>query len=693
MRNFIRALRHTWPYRGRFILSLVCAVLAAMLWGLNFTSIYPILKILGNDQTLVQDIDARIAANQKEIETTEAELRRFEVKAQELVGVPSDPEVEHRLRDLTRDQVKREAKIETLRRSIYRWRLARKFAVDWLPEDSFKVLAVLLAAVLIATIIKCVFEFLQDWLVGSIVGRSLYDLRNRFYQQVLRQDVNQFNERGTADLMSRFTSDMEALGTGTKTLMGKVVAEPLRVVACVVLAGMISWRLTLLFLVMVPIAGFLLGKIGRTMKQATRRLLERVSTIFKILQESFAGIRVVKIYTMEPYERRRFRQATRDYYKRAMKVVKIDAFAGPTIEVLGIAAVAAALLVGSYLVLRKETSIAGLKFTEVPLETEELLQLYVFLVAIADPVRKLSSVFTKIQAGEAAADRIFQCLDREPRIQTNPEGPRVERDSSGALRLVPQVPLPGPGREHPFLEFRDVCFSYDPGRPILSHISLEVRRGEVLALVGGNGCGKSTLLSLLPRFQDPDHGSILFEGADLRGVNLRSFRRQVGMVTQETVLFDDTIFNNIAYGHRNASPEMVEAAAKKAFAHSFIMSLPQGYQTPVGECGGKLSGGQKQRICLARAILRDPAIMLLDEFTSQTDAESEALIHEALREFLPGRTVLVITHRLQTLEIADRILVLDQGKVVALGSHAELMQTNPFYQRFHQHGGGLRHAA
>jgi len=176
-------------------------------------------------------------------------------------------------------------------------------------------------------------------------------------------------------------------------------------------------------------------------------------------------------------------------------------------------------------------------------------------------------------------------------------------------------------------------------------------------------------------------------------VNLRSFRRQVGMVTQETVLFDDTIFNNIAYGHRNASPEMVEAAAKKAFAHSFIMSLPQGYQTPVGECGGKLSGGQKQRICLARAILRDPAIMLLDEFTSQTDAESEALIHEALREFLPGRTVLVITHRLQTLEIADRILVLDQGKVVALGSHAELMQTNPFYQRFHQHGGGLRHAA
>lgn len=693
MRNFMRALRHTWPYRGRFILSLVCAVLAAMLWGLNFTSIYPILKILGNDLTLVQEIDARIASSQKEIDTTELELKRYAAMALELKDIPSNPEMEHRLRDLTRDQVKRETKVDVLRRSIYRWRLARKFVVEWLPEDSFMVLGVLLAAVLIATIIKCVFEFMQDWLVGSVVGRGLYDLRNRFYQQVLRQDVSQFNDRGTADLMSRFTNDMEALGNGTKTLMGKLVAEPLRVVTCVVLAGMISWRLTLLFLVMVPIAAFMLGKIGRTMKQATKRLLERVSTIFKIMQESFAGIRVVKIYTMEPYERRRFRQATRDYYKRAMKVVKIDAFAGPTIEVLGITAVAAALLVGSYLVLRKETSIFGLKFTEVPLETEELLQLYVFLVAIADPVRKLSSVFTKIQAGEAAADRIFQCLDREPRIQPNPEGPRVDRQTDGTLRLVPPSSRPGPGLEHPFLEFRDVCFSYDPGRPILSHISVEIRRGEVLALVGGNGCGKSTLLSLLPRFHDPEHGSIYLDGTDLRTVNLRSFRKQVGMVTQETVLFDDTIFNNIAYGHRNASAEQVEEAAKKAFAHSFISTLPQGYQTQVGECGGKLSGGQKQRICLARAILRDPAIMLLDEFTSQTDAESESLIHEALREFLPGRTVLVITHRLQTLEIADRILVLDQGKVVALGSHAELMKTNPFYQRFHQHGGGMRHAA
>ena len=692
MRNFLRALRHAWPYRGRLALSLVCAILAAMLWGLNFTSIYPILKILGSEQSLVQEIDSRIATTEKEIEAAEGDLERFGVKAREMVGVPSTSQVEQRLRDITRDQVKREARVESLRRTVYHWRVARKFVVDWLPADPFHVLAVLLGLVLIATILKCCFEFLQDWLVGSVVGRSIYDLRNRFYQQVLRQDVNQFSERGTADLMSRFTVDMEALGTGTKTLFGRVVAEPLRVITCVVLAAMISWRLTLLVLVMVPIAGFLLGKIGRTMKQATRRLLERISTIYKILQESFSGIRVVKIYTMEPYERLRFRDATRDYYKRAMKVVKIDAVAGPTIEVLGIAAVAVALLVGSYLVLRKETSIFGLKFTEQPLETEELLQLYVFLLAIADPVRKLSSVFTKIQAGEAAADRIYQCMDRMPRISPNPEGAWVSRDRLGRLVMDPVASRPVHGGEHPFLEFRDVCFSYDPGRPILSHISLEVRRGEVLAVVGGNGCGKSTLLSLLPRFYDPDHGSIFIEGIDLRTIHLRSFRQQVSMVTQETVLFDDTIHNNIAYGVRNATTEQVEAAARKAYAHSFISALPQGYQTPAGECGGKLSGGQKQRICLARAILRDPAILILDEFTSQTDTESEALIHKALADFLPGRTVLVITHRLHTLEIADRILVLDNGRVAALGKHNELMDSCPVYQRLHEHGGS-RHAA
>jgi ATP-binding cassette subfamily B protein/subfamily B ATP-binding cassette protein MsbA len=451
---------------------------------------------------------------------------------------------------------------------------------------------------------------------------------------------------------------------------------------------MISWQLTLLFLIMVPIAGYLLGRIGRTMKQATRKMLERVSNIYRILQEVLGGIKVVKAYTTEPRERMRFREATRDYYNRAMRVVKIDSLTGPAIEILGVAAIVLALMAGSYLVLRKQTSFMGLKFSEQPLEAEALLQLYVLLAAIADPVRKLSSVFTKIQAGGAAADRIFECLDREPRIIGNSDGPRLARSEDGQLEAPPVR-----GSLHPpLIEFRDVCFSYDPGRPILSHMSFKVHRGETIAIVGGNGSGKSTLLSLLPRFRDPDHGSVMILGHDLRSVNLRSLRHNLGLVSQDIVLFDDTIHGNIAYGARGATREQVEQAATRAFAHDFITRLAQGYDTPVGECGGKLSGGQKQRICLARAILRDPAILLLDEFTSQTDAESETLIHRAMADFVRGRTTFMITHRMHTLEMASRIMVLDHGHIVAFGTEEELLRVCPVFQRLSEPGGEL-HAA
>jgi ATP-binding cassette subfamily B protein/subfamily B ATP-binding cassette protein MsbA len=683
MKNFLRALRHALPYRRRLILSIFCALCAAVLWGLNFTSIYPVLKLLNTEKSPHQWVDEQIGLLEKEVKDLATQLTPLAAEKQRL-----DAEVEakrqnapfggnfapdeQRIRDKTRELYHLESRLGTARRSLWYHQVAHKFIYKFLPPDCFQTLMWVIILVLVGVGIKCFFEFAQESLVGSVVNLALYDLRNRFYRNVIHLDVNQFGDHGTSELMARFTNDMESLGTSFNTLFGRVVAEPLRALSCVVIACFISWQLTLMFLILVPIAGFILARVGRIMKLATRRVLEQVSSIYKILQETFQGIKVVKAFTMEPYERRRFNTATKEYYRKSMRVVRIDALADPIIEMLAVVAVAGALLVGSFLVLKKQTHLFGIRLAEHPIEAETLLTLYIFLAAIADPVRKLSSVFTRLQSGCAAADRIFAFLDRQPRVHGNAEGPR--------MRLIHPSPEPRPK----LIEFRDVCFSYLPEKPILTNINLTVAAGETIALVGHNGCGKTTLLGLVPRFYDPDHGTILIDGQDIRKAHLRSLRQQIGIVTQDIFLFDDTIYTNIAYGCRGAQPPEVEAAAQQAFAHEFIMELPRGYQTRVGELGAKVSGGQKQRLALARAMLRNPSILILDEFNSQYDPDSEAKILRALTAFKQGRTTFLITHRMSTLELADRIVVLDAGRIVAVGTHPELLGSCGIYQRLHE---------
>lgn len=691
MRNFLRTLKYAWRYRFRLAASVFCALMVAALWSLNLSAIYPVLKILSTDSNLQEWVDGEIAANQRELDSEDRKIRlqRYKMLLQFIQEHPEYPDRENAERKTGREIAKLEGELSEYGNRVYRLQLLKNRIIRHLPEDRFATFMWILGGVVIVVLIKGVFEFFHESLVGSVMNLTLFDLRNRFFRRAIHQDVRQISGTGTTELMARFTNDMEQMGQALKILFGRMVAEPLKAIGCFAVACYISWQLTLVFTILVPAAAILLTWVSRMMRRAAKKVLERMSAIYKLLRETFDGIRAVKAFTREPHERRRFHKATEEYYRKSMRVIHIDAFTNPMVELLGVVAVGLALAAGTYLVVTGNTHILRMRMSNEPLGFEALLQLYTFLAAIADPVRKLSSVYTKLQSGGAAANRVFELFDRMPEVQSNPEGPHLREVAKG-------------------IEFRNVCFSYNPTSetPTLDRVNLVVNPGETIALVGPNGCGKTTLLGLLPRFYDPDFGAVLIDGVNVRSAHLRSLRKLIGIVTQDTQLFDDTVFANIAYGRKGATHDEVIAAAKMAHAHEFIeKELPNGYDTIIGELAGRISGGQRQRIALARAFLRDPAILILDEFTSQVDPQSETEIHAALREFVKGpklrqggrkadgdeieattrgRTTFLITHRLHTLEIADRIVVMDAGKIAAVGTHQELMASCELYQRLHQ---------
>jgi ATP-binding cassette subfamily B protein/subfamily B ATP-binding cassette protein MsbA len=638
--------------------SFACALIVAVLWGANIGFLYPIVEVVGNQQSLSQWVDKSITT----AETAVTEHRAAAADLQEkLATAPPDdrPSIARQLRAA-------ESRVTAAEDNLSRNKWLKPWIDTYLPADPFQTLLVIILALLVATVIKDAFMVLGSALADRIAQLAVFDLRKEFFSRTLRMELGTFSESGTSDLMSRFMHDVESLAGGLQTLFGRAIREPLKMVSCFVLAAYICWQLLVLSLVVVPIAGFLIGLLSKTLKRANRKALEEMSSLFTILNETFLGIKVVKAFTMERYERRRFHQTSKKVYKKSMRIAVVDAMINPVTEVMGMTTISLAILFGAYLVISGETHILGIRMCSEPLSLSALMAFYGALAGVSDPARRLSEVFSKLQRASAASDRIYEKLDRLPRV-CDPQQARVV------------------GRHHRDLVFENVTFRYSHAQPVLEGIDLRIAFGETVAIVGPNGCGKSTLANLIPRFYDPTSGAIRLDGVDLRDMRMRDLRSQIGLVNQETLLFDDTVLNNIRYGSPQATRQQVIEAAKQAHAHRFIeQKLEDGYDTVVGQGGGRLSGGQRQRIALARAILRDPAILILDEATSQIDLESEQLIHKVLEQFIRHRTAVIITHRLATLALADRVIVMNAGQIIDLGTHEQLIARCDVYRRLHQ---------
>lgn len=658
MRNFGRALRLSLRYRWTFLGSILSALVVGVLWGANIGALYPFVEIAFEDRSLQEWVDAEIAAAQAKLAALEEELAaRLPQSADARPAEHPRPQAEIEIL---------QARAAAEKKALARYRFLKPYIDQYVPHSPFETLAWLIGILLVATLVKNLFVMANTVLTARLAYLGTFELQKRFFARTLRMDVETFTSEGTSDLMSRFTYDMQNLAVGLNVLVGKLVREPLKMIACLVGAAVVCWRLLVFSLIVAPVAVWLIQWLARAVKRANRRAMEEMAQLYGRLAETFQAIRIVKAFTMERHERRRFHRVSKEYFRKSMKIARYDSLTRPTTEIMGVLIICLAILAGAYLVLDSQTHLLGIRMSSRPLTWASLVVFYAMLIGAADPARKLSDVFTQLQAGAAAADRIYAMLDRQPQVR-DPKDPQ---------------PLRRHSRE---LTFEEVHFAYQPGHPVLRGIDLRICFGQTVAIVGPSGCGKSTLAALIPRFADPTAGVIRLDGIPLTAVRLRDLRSQIGLVTQEPVLFDDTVMNNIRYGSPNASDQEVIEAARRACAHQFIETeLPDGYQTLVGPMGGQLSGGQKQRIALARAILRDPAILILDEATSQIDLQSENLIQMALEQFIRGRTVLMITHRLSALRLADRIVVMHEGRILDAGTHEELLARCPFYHRLYQ---------
>jgi len=709
MKAFRRVFKYVWPQWHRLVTIACSALLIGMLFSVSIATVLPLLKVMMGEEGLHGWINRRISEHRYAL--------RFHVPDTFELSDPNNPDAASYLRVMNVEkggfaeqaglasgdlifgagskitgkktpkvpsttllsELATISNVKSIRIQYRRFDISGKpslvdaelrcgnkpFYANYaqrllqtIPEQQTRqgkkqavILIILLMAVV--TAVRCIARFYQDYTVEKVVDTALARLREDSFKHSLEIPVGFFAGDAPSNTVSRLLRDTTVIGNGLKVLFGRTLREPLKAVGMIAAAMWIDRNLTLIFLCGAPPALYAIGKLGRKIKRATTKSLVSWAKMLGKLKEVLESVKVIKVYNNQQYEDSRFVEINRRLLKQQFRIAKVDAATTPLLETLGMAAGSVGLVFGAHWVYKGQ------------MLPSEFFSLLVLLGTTAECVRKISDVWNKFQQANAAAERVYNILD-EP----------VEAERANAIELAPL-------REK--IEFEDIVFSY-PGsdRPVLKGITLTVPAGHNVAIVGPNGSGKTTLANLIPRFYNPDSGRILIDGHDIRDATLFSLRAQIAMVTQNMVTFNDTIAANIVYGRPGAATDQIIEAARRAYAHEFIAPLADGYDTLIGEQGAGLSGGQLQRIVIARAILKNPAILIFDEATSQVDADSEAKIHSAIEEIMQDRTSFIIAHRFSTVISADVIVVMDDGRIIAQGQHSELIQSCPLYQSLYE---------
>ncbi|AMV31373.1 Lipid A export ATP-binding/permease protein MsbA [Pirellula sp. SH-Sr6A] len=625
MKNFFKAVRESIHLAPAIALATLCSIGIALLWGGNITALAPVIEITLRNESIQTYLEKQAASIESDIAAKQALIQDVNLAPLQQSNIQSE------VADLQ----------NTLKSK--NWQL--EWAKTLLPNDPFLTICSIMGVLVCTTLLKHVLMLTSDMLLGYASTSIVRDLRRRIFAKSLQMDKAQHQSVGNSTLLASITSATDGLSAGLLACFGILIREPLRVISCLVLACLISWRLLFLSVVLAPVLVAVIVYFNKKIRSIAASILGRNAGFHEVLLEALNNIFTVQAFTMEPREKVRFDECTRDMQRIGLRMTFYSGLSKPFTELVGVGMVAITVCAGAYLVVNQETHIFFLKIRDTPISVTELLIFFGLLIGASDPLRKLSGVSILIYSGAMAANMIYGILESKPNVQ-DPESPALL-----------------PGRAHA-LSIENLSFHYNESHPILQNIQLDIPFGRTIALLGHNGSGKSTMIQLLCRYYDPTDGAITLGGVDIRKLALRDLRGRIALVSQSTELFNRTVMENIQYGSPDATEEEVIEAAKLAHAHDFITeALSDGYQTIVGQGGQKLSGGQRQRIALARAILRKPEILILDESTSQIDMASEIQIRETLQTMKGNMTIIIITHREALIALADEVYTLQRGKL------------------------------